>query len=140
LTFDKGAQTLLKRVLYILLILTTAVRLVGVVATLAGGDTSLPAAVLVATSLTIIYGVLLLVRRFIFTIRLKHFIQFFAVQSMVFAFNLAVVSQTVLLSVTRAETLVVGSVLDILINCVAIYYCVKTLRRIKFAAARNLAD
>ena len=131
---------MLKRVLYILLILTTAVRLASVVAILVRGETGLPASVLVATSLTVIYGVLLLVRRFIFAIRLKHFIQFFAVQSVVFAFNLAVVSRTVLLSVDTVEALVVGSLLDILINCVAVYYCVKSLRRVKFTAARTPAD
>ena len=131
---------MLKKVLYILLFLTTAVRLVGVVGSLAAGNTSLPAVVLVTTSLTVVYGVLLLVRRFVFTIRLRHFMQFFAVQSLVFAFNLAFVYRNVLLSLTLMEMLAVGSVLDIFVGCVAIYYCAKNIRRIKFAATENWQD
>ena len=131
---------MLKKVLLILMILTTAVRFFGVVFLLALGNTSLPAVVLVTTSVTVLYGVFLLVWRFIFTLRLKHFIQFFVVQTIIFAFNLIFVSRNVLLQITLVEVSVVGTLLDILIGCVAIYYCIKEIRRIKFARSTKLLD
>ena len=125
---------MLKTVLYMLVLWTTAVRLVAIIAVLAVGTDSLPALVLVLTSLTVLYGVFLLIRRFVFTLHLKHFVQFFAAQSVVFWFNLSLVSRTVLLQISGLEAVVVGSLLDILINVVAIYYCVRSMRKSKRAA------
>ena len=134
----KEEVDMIKTILYIPLLLTTAIRFISVVILLTRESTSLPTIVILATSLTIVYGVLLLVRRFIFTIHIKNFIQFFAAQSLVFGFNLLFVSNTVALQVNLVERLVVGSLLDILINCVAIYYCIKNMRRKKFVTVGNV--
>ena len=125
----------MKNLLYALVFLTSAIRLVSVVILFARGFTALPSAVLAATSFTVLHGMFLLVRRVIFTLHLRHFAQFFAVQSAVFAFNIAVVSSTVLLALNSAERLVVGSLLDILVGAAVIYYCVKSIRKSKYAGA-----
>ena len=125
----------MKNLLYALVFLTCAIRLVSVVILFARGFTALPSAVLTATSLTVLHGMFLLVRRAIFTLHLRHFAQFFAVQSTAFAFNIAVASSTVLLVLDSAERLVVGSLLDILVGVAAIYYCVKSIRKNKYAGA-----
>ena len=119
----------MKKALYALVFLTSAIRLVSVVILFARGYTALPTAVLAATSLTILHGMFLLVRRVIFTLHLKHFAQFFAVQSLVFAFNIVLTSATVLLTLDLPERLVVGNLLDILVGVAVIYYCVKKMRK-----------
>ena len=119
----------MKRALYALVFLTSAIRLVSVVILFARGYTALPYAVLAATSLVVLHGMFLLVRRVIFTLQLKHFAQFFAVQSLVFAFNIVLTSVTVLLALDLPERLVVGNLLDILVGVAVIYYCVKRMRK-----------
>jgi len=125
-------------VLYTLLLLTTVTRFIGVVVLLTRDRVNLPTIVLVTTSLTVLYGIFLLIRRFVLTLHLKHFIQFFTVQSAVFIFNLSFVSNNIPLQITGIEALVTGSLLDVLINVVAIYYCIINIRRNKFASAGNL--
>ena len=119
----------MKKALYALVFLTSAVRLISVVVLFARGFTALPTAVLAATSLTVLHGMFLLVRKVIFTLHFKHFVQFFAVQSVVFTFNIVLTSGTVLLALDLPERVVVGSLLDILVGVAAIYYCVKRLRK-----------
>jgi len=129
---------MLKKILLMVLILTTATRFVGVVLTLQPGNTSLPTVVLVLTSITVLYGIYFCVRRYVFTLRLAHFVQFYVVQSAVFVFNLVFVSRNVLLSLTLTEIIVVGTLLDVLIGLVAIYYSVKGIRKIKSVGKNQL--
>ena len=129
---------MIKTTLYILLLITTAVRFVGIIILLARPATNLPAIVIGTTAFTVLFGVFLVVRRVIFTLNLKHFIQFFAVQSAIFLFNLLFTSRTVPLQIDSVERLVVGNLLDILIGVVSIYYCVKNMRRKKFVTVGNL--
>ena len=119
----------MKKAFYALVFLTSAIRLVSLVILFARGYTALPTAVLAATSLSVLFGMFLLVRRVIFTLQLKHFAQFFAVQSLVFAFNIVLASRTVLLTLDLPERLVVGNLLDILVGVAVIYYCVKRMRK-----------
>ncbi|MCL2856700.1 MAG: hypothetical protein FWE19_03105 [Oscillospiraceae bacterium] len=125
----------MKKTLYALVFLTTAVRLVGVVILFARGFSGLPPIVLTLTSLVVLHGMFLLVRRFIFTLHLRHFVQFFVVQTAVFAFNLALTSNTVLLAIDIPEQIVVGSLLDILVGTLCIYYCAKNIRKNKYLQA-----
>ena len=123
----------MKRALYTLVFLISAVRLAGVVILFARGFSNLPPVVLTLTSLVVLHGMFLLVRRFIFALQLKHFVQFFVVQSVVLAYNLALTSRTVLLEIDLPERLVVGSLLDILIGVAAIYYCARSMHRKKYS-------
>jgi len=122
----------MKKTLYTLVFLTSLVRLVGVVILFARGFSNLPPTVLALTSLVVLHGMFLLVRRFIFTLHLRHFVQFFVLQSAVFAFNLLLTSRTVMLAIDIPERLVVGSLLDILVGVAAIYYCAKGIRKNKY--------
>jgi len=122
----------MKKLLYFLVLLTSAVRLVGVVVLFARGYSVLPPTVIALTSLTVLHGMFLLVRRFILALHLRHFVQFFVVQSAVFALNLALTSSTVLLAIDLPERLVVGSLLDILVGIAVIYYCAKSIRLNKY--------
>ena len=131
---------MLKTVLYILLLLTTSLRLISVVFLLAAESTALPTIVLVTTSLSVFYGIFLLVRRFIFNLRLRHFVQFFAVQSAVMLFNLFFVSNSVMVALSVVEVIATGTFPDILINLTAIYYCVRSMRRRKFVTVGDMFD
>ena len=129
---------MLKKILYMLLFLTTLLRLASLILLLAGGRTHLPTPVIVLTSITVVYGVLLLLRRFLLSVYPRHFIHFFAFQSAVFLFNLIYVNRTVPLEIRPLEVLVTGTVLDILIGFAAIYYCVKNIRRKKIVRVGDL--
>ena len=129
---------MLKIVLYLILFVTTLVRLVSVILLLVHEGTHLPIAVIVLTSFTVVYGVLLLVRRFILTVHPRHFIHFFVFQSVIFTFNLIFVSRTVPLEIRPLEVLVTGTILDLLIACAAIYYCIKNIRRKKIVTVGDV--
>ena len=129
---------MLKTILYLLLALTTLLRFASLMLVLAGGDTHLPTPVVVLTSVTVVYGVLLLLRRFLLSVHPRHFVHFFAFQSAVFFFNLIYVSRTVPLEIRPLEVLITGTVLDILVGFVAIYYCLKNMRRKKIVTVGDL--
>ena len=130
---------MLKTVLYVILLITSVLRLISVVFVLMMGEaTHLPTRVIVLTSITVVYGLLLLVRRFILSVHPRHFIHFFIFQTAVFAYNLIFVSRTVPLEIRPFEVLVTGTMLDILVAAVAIYYCVKNIRRKKIITVGDL--
>ena len=131
---------MLKNVMFALLLLTTALRLGSVVFLISTQNTALPTVVLATTSLTVIYGAFLLVRRLIFNLHLRHFIQFFAAASVVILFNLIFVSNNVLVAVSVVEIVAIGTFLDILVNLTAIYLCVKNMRRKKFVTVGDMYD
>ena len=62
---------------------------------------------------------------------------FYLVQIFAILFNLIFVAVTLPVKVTLAETLVVGTFLDILINCVVVYLCMKQ-RRSRFITVGGL--
>ena len=127
----------MKKLLYILVLLTCAVRLTGVVVLSARGYSALPTAVITLTSLSVLHGIFLLVRKFVFSLHLRHFVQFFAAHSAVVAFNLALTSSTVLLTIDLPERLVIGTLLDILVGLTAVYYCLKSIRRNKYSRTKG---
>ncbi len=128
---------MLKSVLYYLLLVTTSIRLVDVVYLLATTDSCLPGIVFAVTSAMIIYGVILLVKRFIGSVRLSQLMMFYLIQIVAIAFNLIYVAFNLPVKVTLPEMLVVGTFLDILINCVIVYLCVKQ-RRSRFVTVGGL--
>ena len=119
---------MLKSVLYYLLMLTTAVRFVDMVYLLSRGTTNLPLSTLIITSAVILYGAVLVARRFFGNIRLTQLMTFFAVHAVLISINLAVVAINVPFQVTLAETFIVGSFLDILVDCCAVYAGMKQIR------------
>jgi len=134
---QKGGITV-KKILCALVFLISLVRLVGVVILFGRGFTALPPIVLTLTSLVILHGVFLLVRKFVLSLHLRHFAQFFVAQTVVIAYNIALTSSTVLLAIDLPERLVVGSLLDILLGVTCVYYCVKAIRRKKYIQAEQM--
>lgn len=119
---------MIKLVLYILLFITTAVRLAGIIYLLAGESTNLPTLILAVTSATVLYGLALIIKRLVGSIRLKQLMLFFIIQTVAFSFNMAYFAITSPLKISFMETLAVGTFLDILLNCCAVYLCIRQMR------------
>ena len=119
---------MLKSVLYYLLMLTTAVRFVDMVYVLSRGTTNLPLSVLIITTAIILYGAVLLTKRFFSNIRLTQLMTFFAVHAVLVGINLAIVAINIPFQVTLSETFIVGSFLDILVDFCAVYAGFKQIR------------
>jgi hypothetical protein len=111
----------MKSVLYSLILLTTAVRFVDMIYLLTRDSTNLPLSVLLVTSAMILYGLVLLTKKFFGTVRLRQMMVFFGVQAALVVVNLVTVALFVPMQITLTETLIVGSFLDILIDCGALY-------------------
>jgi hypothetical protein len=84
-------------------------------------STNLPLSVILVTSTMIIYGLILIIKRFFGNVRLRQLMVFFGVQAALVVVNLVTVALFVPMQITMAETLLVGSFLDILIDCGALY-------------------
>jgi hypothetical protein len=108
--------------------LTTAVRFVDMIYLLSRESTNLPVSVIIVTSAMILFGVALVAKKFINNIRVRHLMAFYIVQAGMVVFNLVNVAIFCLLQLSVAETFIVGSFLDILIDFCAIYACLKHMR------------
>lgn len=128
---------MLKSVLYYLMLIVTAVRLADIVYLLAGQSTGLPACVLIVSSVMILYGIILTVKKFIGSVRLGQLMAFFLVQILATGFNLTYVALAVPVQISIPETLMVGTFLDILVNGVIVYLCIKQ-RRTRFVTVGGL--
>lgn len=128
---------MLKPVLYILLLLTTSVRFFDIVYLLAKENTNLPIPVILVTTAIILYGMVLAVRKFTSTIRLKQLMYFFIAQTGVIAFNLLYVSVATPLKMSVAEMLAAGTFLDLLVNGVLIYLCLRQIRSFHFPTVQE---
>ncbi|GHU79565.1 hypothetical protein FACS1894191_2660 [Clostridia bacterium] len=119
---------MLKSMLCYLLIITTAMRFLDIVYLFSSGDTNLPISVIIATSAIIIYGVVLLIKRFTGNVRINHFMAFYLFQAGIIVFNLVNVAIFCPLHLSFFETLFVGSFLDLLIDFCAVYACFRHRR------------
>jgi hypothetical protein len=119
---------LLKTILYVMLFFTTTARLADMLYLLATDSTDLPLPVLAVTAAMLLYGMYLIVRRFLGNIRLKQLMGFFVAQTGVILFNIAFTAVTSPLQIGLADTLLVGTFLDILVNACVIYFCVRQMR------------
>jgi len=128
---------LLKSVLYYLLLISTSLRLVDVIYLLVATDSCLPGIVFIVTSAMILYGIVLVVKRFVSSVRLSQLMAYYIIQIFTTLFNLIYVAVTLPVKVTLAETFTVGTFLDILINCVVVYLCIKH-RRSRFITVGGL--
>lgn len=119
---------MLKSVLYYLILLTTSVRLIDIVYLLTRDSTNLPLSVIMITSAMILYGTVLVVKKFMGNVRLTQLMVFYGIQAALVVVNLVIVSVMVPMQITVAETFIVGSFLDILIDISAIYAGAKFMR------------
>lgn len=119
---------MLKSVLYYLMFITTAVRFVDMIFLLTAGSTSLPIPVIAVSSAMILYGIVLVVKKFVSNLRLRQLMAFYMVQVVVVVFNLSYIAAFCPLQISVAETCVVGSFLDLIVDAGAIYACMKYMR------------
>lgn len=119
---------MLKSVLYYLLMVTTAVRFVDMIYLLSRESTNLPVLVIALTGAMILYGIVLVAKKFTSSIRLKELMLFYGVQAVLISVNLITVAAFVPLQLTLTETFLVGSFLDLLIDGCCLYACAKQIR------------
>lgn len=125
---------LLKSILFYLLLLMTSVRFVDMSYLLAKGSTNLPVPVIVVTSAMILYGIVLIAYKLLSTIRMKQMVTFYLCQTGMIIFNLCYVSFFCPLQISMAETLLVGTFLDLLVNVILLYVCFKRMRSFPISA------
>ena len=131
---------MLKQVLYYLLLATTTVRFVDMIYLLAKDSTNLPVPVLVVTTLMVLYGIALIVRKFVGNVLLKQLMIFYMVQTVMIVFNLSYIAVACPLRISAAETFVVGTFLDIIVNFAVIYLCSRQMRSHYFVVTELTTD
>lgn len=130
---------MLKQVLYAIMFVVTTARFADIVYIIFKDNTNLPVPVIVATSCTVVYGAVLLIRKLFVNVTLRQMMAFFVVQSFVIIFNLTYISITCPLKISAMETLIVGTFFDIIINLGVVYFCMKQIRSHYFAVAQPAA-
>lgn len=130
---------MLKQVLYYLMLVTTTVRFVDMIYLLAKDNTNLPVPVLIVTTFMVLYGIYLVVRKFLGNILLKQLMTFYVIQTVMIVFNLVYFSIASPLQVSILETVAIGTFLDIIVNASVIYLCTKQMRSHYFAVTQPVA-
>jgi len=129
---------MLKSILFLLMIIFIAVRFICISILIVFG-TALPTLVIVFTSLTVLYGVLLAAKKFVLSIRLKEIMWFFTIQAAIVALNLGyMVLIGFPLQLRVSEIITVGTFLDILVAICVTYYVIKHLRRTSSQQVRKI--
>lgn len=121
---------MLKSVLYYLLFLTTAVRFVDMLYLLSSDNTSLPIPVIVVTTVMIIYGMVLVVKKFVSNILIRELMVFYVAQAAMISFNLIYTAIACPLQLNLPEMFIVGSFVDLLIDFCVVYACFKKERSV----------
>ena len=114
--------------MYTVLFLTTAVRLVDLIYILAQDATRLPVPVLVVTTAMILYGVVIVVRKLTGNILLRQLMLFYMTQLVMIVFNLTYVIVAYPLQVNFAETMIIGTFLDLILGVTFLFLCAKQFR------------
>jgi len=110
-------------------------RLCSIVFLLAFSGTNLPRFVIWVTSAVVVYGAVLIIKKFISGIFIKELLWFFAAQAVAAGFNLWYMRLIgYALQLSLPEIITVGTFLDILVAACVLYYGIKQMRR---AAARE---
>lgn len=125
---QKEGNCLLKSVLYWVLLLTTVLRFADLFYLLTTDSTNLPIPVLVITAAVVLYGLYLVMKKFTGGVRLKQLVSFFIFETGAFVFNIIYVAVSCPLQIGMADTMAVGTFLDILINCCILFFSLRQMR------------
>jgi hypothetical protein len=125
--FIKGDFKLFKGILFIIVLMTTALRLVTMAYLLIMPSNSLSFPVLAVTAVIVVYGMLIIFRRLFLSVRLQSYMWFFIAQAIAFIFNMIYIVRTTPLKLTPYEIIAVGTFLDILVAVICVYYCAKRI-------------
>ena len=131
---------MLKTVLYGLIAFTTAIRLANIVFLLLKEDSNVPLPVFAVSTAMIIYGIILIAKKFINKVTLRNLMHFYIIQTFMIAFNLFYVAAFSPLRINASEILVVGTFIDILMNGTIIYFCTRRLRSRYFAVVEPVKN
>ena len=121
-----------------LVVITTILRFSNIIFVVTRDAVNLPALVLVLTSAMVLYGITLSAKRFFTTIRLKQFMVFFLIHSLIISFNIVYVAVTSPLQVTVSEALIVGTFFDLIVFGGVLFACIKQLRSNVLTPASSL--
>ena len=127
---------MLKSVLFFVLVAFTGVRLVDMVYLFVNGQTNLPVAILGVTTAMVAYGLLLIVKKFVFDIRIKELMAFYLVWAAAIVFNLSYLRFSHYpFALSLPEFIAVGTILDLIVIACVCYYGMKQMRRTSVPAA-----
>lgn len=118
----------MKTIFYLLLLSSTVIRLADIVYLQLQPETNLPMLVYAVTAAIVLYGIILLVKRVINNLNLRHYMWFYIIQSVAFGFNIGYVAVTCPLKLSPLEIVVTGTFLDILIAAAVVWTCVRRMR------------
>ena len=119
---------MLKPVLFGLLLVTTVMRFANIIFVLTRDSVNLPPLVLILATAMVLYGIILLVKRFFSTVRIKQFMFFFMAHAFVIAFNIIYIRATNPLQISGPEVMLVGTFFDLIIFLGVLYACIKHMR------------
>ena len=95
---------------------------------LINNNTNLPLVVIITTSVVVIFGVYLLIRRIIRSFKLRSLMFYCIVTLVAFTFNLLYIALSLPIQLNFLESLTVGSILDIILCIVFLGYIFKEAR------------
>ncbi len=127
---------MLKTILLLLLIVSAAARAGDLTFLLVTGATNLPPAVIITTALMVLYALILIMKRiFSGNVTLRQFMAFYVMQGLVTVFNLAFTTISSPLQVTWLEAFAIGTLFDVLVDVLAVYFIQKQIRSHYLAVA-----
>lgn len=137
---EVGEKYMLKQVLYCLMLFMTVIRAGDMGYILIKGSTNIPIPVIAVTSCVILYGAVLLIRRLFVNVTLKQMMAYFSIETLAIIFNLIYIATNCPLKISAAETLVVGTFFNIIVNLSVLYFSTKQLRSHYFAIAQPVTS
>ena len=128
---------MIKKILYILMIVKTAAKALAMAVVLTFGARHLPMMVLIASGIIIAVGIFMIVKRIRNILRNGDLAVYYGLDALQIIFNLIVVSIFSAMHIGFWEYVLIGTILDILIDAVMI---ILALRRGRYADIRNVMD
>ncbi len=128
---------MIKKILYILMIVKTAAKALAMAVVLTFGAMHLPMMVLFASGIIIAVGIFMIVKRIRNILRNGDLAVYYGLDALQIIFNLIVVSIFSAMHVGFWEYVLIGTILDILIDAVMI---ILALRRGRYVDIRNVMD
>ncbi len=127
---------MLKTILLFLLIVSTAARAGDLTYLIVTGVTNLPLTVIITAVLLVGYAIILIMKRiFSGNVTLRQFMAFYVLQGLVTIFNLAFTAASTPLQVTWLEAFAIGTLFDVLVDALAVYFIQKQIRSHYLAVA-----
>lgn len=128
---------MIKKILYILMIVKTAAKALAMAVVLTFGARHLPMMVLFASGIIIAVGIFMIVKRIRNVLRNGDLAVYYGLDALQIIFNLIVVSIFSAMHIGFWEYVLIGTILDILIDAVMI---ILALRRGRYVDIRNVMD